>query len=574
MAVIWRYLRPYRWLCLAAVGIVLLEANCELLLPSLMSELIDEGVRRGDLSRILQTSGAMAAAAAAGIACVLVRNLCSGTASQRFGGDLRRGLFEKLLRLSETGANQIGAGSLATRMMSDSDQLAKSVNSALRIGVKTPVLCLGSVIYALRLDAGLSTVVAVVVAAVLGLIIQYIRLSGQRFQQVRAGMDRVNTVVQEFLRGIRLIKALGREEAEGGRFQSASSALTGANIRLQTLSAWFAPLIALVVNLGIVGLLALAGLWQVEAGKVSGLVIYMTQLLTSLMTLIDVFKLSIRANTAALRIAEVLSLPEEEEPERPEALDGAEPVLEFRKVGFTYPGGKGAAALQDVSFTLRRGEVLAVIGPTGAGKSTLAWLCARLYDPGRGEIRLHGKALPGLSLGDIRSRVVLASQRGSLFSGTIRKNLEMAAPEAAEEQLRAALEDAQCTRFVSEAGGLDAPLEQGGVNLSGGQRQRLMLAQALARGGDALILDDCTSALDPATERRVLEAVGRRKDQAVLLITQRVRSLSLAHRILVLEDGRVLGLGTHSQLLEECPVYREMWATQALKEEAPDETRA
>ncbi len=572
MKVVWRYLRPYGWMCLAASVIVLVEANCELLLPAMMSTVIDEGVRRGDLELILHTGGRMALAALVGIICVLVRNLCSGTASQCFGADLRQGLFEKLLRLSEAGADQVGGGTLATRVMSDSDQLAKSVNSALRIGIKTPVLCVGSVAYALRLDARLSVVVAIVVLVVLALIVWYMRLSGRRFQRVRTAMDQVNTTVQEFLQGIRLVKAFGLEEMQDVRFQEANGELTQSGIQLQFLSAWFTPLITLTVDLGIVILLGLAGLWDAEAGKVSALVTYMTRLLTSLMTLVDVFKLLIRADTAAARIEEVLELPEERDPPCPEISGNGGPVLEFRRVVFSYPGGSGGTALQSVTFAVDKGEVLAVVGPTGAGKSTLAWLCVRLYDPDEGQVLLHGKDLTDLSFSDIRCRVAVAGGQGRLFSGTIGKNLAMATPDAGEERLWAALRDAQACQFVESAGGLCAAIEEGGVNFSGGQRQRLVLSQALVRDSELLILDDCTSALDTATERRVLEAVWRRREQAVILIAQRLRWASRADRILVLESGRMLGFGRHDDLLESCSVYREMWLSQEAEDES-DETQ-
>ncbi|MGJ0801762.1 ABC transporter ATP-binding protein, partial [Flavonifractor plautii] len=310
-----------------------------------------------------------------------------------------------------------------------------------------------------------------------------------------------------------------------------------------------------------------------EAGTVSALVTYMTQMLTSLMTLIDVFKLLIRARTSVRRVEEVLALPEEGTLEGPEEAGVEEPVLELRHVTFAYPGGSGVPALQDISFTLRRGERLAVVGPTGAGKTTLAWLCARLYEPQKGELYLGGRPMSRLPLGRVRRQVVVAAQRSALFSGTIRENLSMGDRGAGEAQLCAALETAQAADFVAEAGGLDAVLVQGGVNLSGGQRQRLSLARALVRGGAVLVLDDCTSALDPATERRVLDGLERRPGQAVLHITQKVRAARTADRILVLEEGRQVGLGTHRSLLDTCPTYREIWASQAPEEEGEDGTR-
>ena len=352
----------------------------------------------------------------------------------------------------------------------------------------------------------------------------YLAESGRRFRRVREAMDRVNTTVEEFLRGIRLIRALGREEWENRRFQASNGELEESGIRLQLLSAWFAPLVTLTVNLGIAAVLWAAGCGGAEAGTVSALVTYMTQMLTSLMTLIDVFKLLIRARTSVRRVEEVLALPEEGTLEGPEETGVEEPVLELRHVTFAYPGGSGVPALQDISFTLRRGERLAVVGPTGAGKTTLAWLCARLYEPQKGELYLGGRPMSRLPLVRVRRQVVVAAQRSALFSGTIRENLSMGDRGAGEAQLCAALETAQAADFVAEAGGLDAVLVQGGVNLSGGQRQRLSLARALVRGGAVLVLDDCTSALDPATERRVLDGLERRPGQAVLHITQKVRA--------------------------------------------------
>jgi len=572
-ATVWRCLKPYGWLCLGAEAIVLIEANCELLLPAMMSTIIDEGVRRRDMELILRTGGKMVLAALAGIACVLGRNVCSGTASQQFGAGLRRELYAKLLRLTEAGAGQLGDASVSTRVLNDSDQLAKSLNSALRIGIKTPALCLGSIFYAMRMDAGLSGVAAVVVSVVLALIVWYMRLSGRRFHRVRSAMDRVNTTVQEFLRGVRLVKALGLEQEQDGRFKEANHELTQSGIQLQLLSAWFAPLITLTVNAGIVILLGLAGLWSVEAGKVSALAAYMTRLLTSLMTLIDVFKLLIRANTAAVRIQEVLELPEERNPDHPSALRETGPTLEFQSVRFSYPGSGGRTALDHVSFSVNRGEVLAVVGPTGEGKSTMAKLCVWILAPDVGAVRLNGQPMEVLSREDIRRQVSVAGGQGWLFSGSVRRNLSIAAPDAAEEDLWTALRDAQADGFVAQAGGLDAVLEQGGVNLSGGQRQRLALAQALARKSEALILDDCTSALDPATEQGVLAEVWKRREQAVVLITQRLRNARHADRVLVLENGRVLGLGKHDELLESCPVYQEMWRAQIWEDERDEAQR-
>ena len=566
MSLVWRCLRRYRWYCLTALLFVLLEANCELLLPTLMARMIDEGVRTGELGRVLELGGWMAVAALAGILCVLVRNFCSGTASQRFGAELRRTLFAKCLRLTEGGVDQLGSGALVTRMSSDCDQLSRSVNSALRIGVKAPALCVGSVVYAMGLDMGLSWVVLGVTA----LITAYLAESGRRFRRVREAMDRVNTTVEEFLRGIRLIRALGREEWENRRFQASNGELEESGIRLQLLSAWFAPLVTLTVNLGIAAVLWAAGCGGAEAGTVSALVTYMTQMLTSLMTLIDVFKLLIRGRTSVRRVEEVLALPEEGTLEGPEETGVEEPVLELRHVTFAYPGGSGVPALQDISFTLRRGERLAVVGPTGAGKTTLAWLCARLYEPQKGELYLGGRPMSRLPLVRVRRQVVVAAQRSALFSGTIRENLLWGDPNATEDQLWAACRAACADEFLERMpDGLDTDLGQGGVNVSGGQKQRLCIARAILKKPKVLILDDSTSAVDTATDAKIRQAF--RQDlpgTTKLIVAQRVSTILDADLILVLDEGRLVGAGIHGELLETCPVYRAIADSQMQREGA------
>ena len=564
MSLVWRCLRRYRWYCLTALLFVLLEANCELLLPTLMARMIDEGVRTGELGRVLELGGWMAVAALAGILCVLVRNFCSGTASQRFGAELRRTLFAKCLRLTEGGVDQLGSGALVTRMSSDCDQLSRSVNSALRIGVKAPALCVGSVVYAMGLDMGLSWIVLAVVLGVTALITAYLAESGRRFRRVREAMDRVNTTVEEFLRGIRLIRALGREEWENRRFQASNGELEESGIRLQLLSAWFAPLVTLTVNLGIAAVLWAAGCGGAEAGTVSALVTYMTQMLTSLMTLIDVFKLLIRARTSVRRVEEVLALPEEGTLEGPEETGVEEPVLELRHVTFAYPGGSGVPALQDISFTLRRGERLAVVGPTGAGKTTLAWLCARLYEPQKGELYLGGRPMSRLPLGRVRRQVVVAAQRSALFSGTIRENLLWGNPEATEEEMIQAAKDAQAYDFImSFPDGFDTNMSQGGVNVSGGQKQRLCIARAMLRKPAVLILDDSTSAVDSATEAAIRESFATNlKDTTVIIIAQRISSVQYADEILILEDDHIAARGTHEELLATSPIYQEIYQSQ------------
>ena len=567
MSLVWRCLRRYRWYCLTALLFVLLEANCELLLPTLMARMIDEGVRTGELGRVLELGGWMAVAALAGILCVLVRNFCSGTASQRFGAELRRTLFAKCLRLTEGGVDQLGSGALVTRMSSDCDQLSRSVNSALRIGVKAPALCVGSVVYAMGLDMGLSWIVLAVVLGVTALITAYLAESGRRFRRVREAMDRVNTTVEEFLRGIRLIRALGREEWENRRFQASNGELEESGIRLQLLSAWFAPLVTLTVNLGIAAVLWAAGCGGAEAGTVSALVTYMTQMLTSLMTLIDVFKLLIRARTSVRRVEEVLALPEEGTLEGPEETGVEEPVLELRHVTFAYPGAD-EPILKDISFSAHPGEVTAIIGGTGRGKSSILKLIPRLYDPLFGEILVDGVNIRRYRVDDLRSIIGYVPQKNILFSGDIASNLNFGKEDGREKDWARAAGIACAAEFIAKKqGGYHDPIAQGGSNLSGGQRQRMAIARALMKRPEIYVFDDSFSALDMKTDQtlrqNLKESMG---EAAVILVAQRVSTILDADRILVVDDGRIVGQGTHAELLRTCPLYREIAEIQLGKE--------
>ena len=567
MSLVWRCLRRYRWYCLTALLFVLLEANCELLLPTLMARMIDEGVRTGELGRVLELGGWMAVAALAGILCVLVRNFCSGTASQRFGAELRRTLFAKCIRLTEGGVDQLGSGALVTRMSSDCDQLSRSVNSALRIGVKAPALCVGSVVYAMGLDMGLSWIVLAVVLGVTALITAYLAESGRRFRRVREAMDRVNTTVEEFLRGIRLIRALGREEWENRRFQASNGELEESGIRLQLLSAWFAPLVTLTVNLGIAAVLWAAGCGGAEAGTVSALVTYMTQMLTSLMTLIDVFKLLIRARTSVRRVEEVLALPEEGTLEGPEEAGVEEPVLELRHVTFAYPGAD-EPILKDISFSAHPGEVTAIIGGTGRGKSSILKLIPRLYDPLFGEILVDGVNIRRYRVDDLRSIIGYVPQKNILFSGDIASNLNFGKEDGREKDWARAAGIACAAEFIAKKqGGYHDPIAQGGSNLSGGQRQRMAIARALMKRPEIYVFDDSFSALDMKTDQtlrqNLKESMG---EAAVILVAQRVSTILDADRILVVDDGRIVGQGTHAELLRTCPLYREIAEIQLGKE--------
>ena len=438
----------------------------------------------------------------------------------------------------------------------------------MRIFVKAPLTCVGSIVLAVTLSPRLSVVLFVVIGLVAAFIVVSMKLSYRRYARMQAAIDRVNTVVQEALMGVRLVKAFGRFDAEEERFGVANDELSRRAVSAQRVAAIFSPLMTLSVSLGIAAIL--------YAGRIAAFINYMTQILGSLIMITNIFNVFVRTQASTFRINEVLRCGEDggtpSVVRRPEGERIGEEELAFDRVTFAYPGGSGRPALEEVTFSVSRGETLAVIGSTGSGKSTLAWLLLRFYEPNDGMIRLGGRDVREMATNELRSRIALAPQLSLLFSGTVEENIRWGNPDASEEEIRTAAAVAQAASFIEAMpDGYGSELGQGGVNLSGGQKQRLSIARALARGAEMVVLDDCTSALDALTEaavRRGLRALSGKT--TVLLITQRISTAMGADRILVLEGGRTAGFGTHDQLMAECPVYRDIYESQIGAPEAAD----
>lgn len=580
MGIYRKYWKTYRLPFILAVSCVFLEAMCDLLQPTIMSHIIDDGVKNGSLATVLRFGGTMLGVALVGAVFACARNLLASRVSQSFGADLRGELFAKILRLSEADADRIESGSLITRLTNDTNQLVLFVNGLMRIFVKAPLTCVGSIVLAVTLSPRLSVVLFVVIGLVAAFIVVSMKLSYRRYARMQAAIDRVNTVVQEALMGVRLVKAFGRFDAEEERFGVANDELSRRAVSAQRVAAIFSPLMTLSVSLGIAAILyagsLLFGSGSLEVGRIAAFINYMTQILGSLIMITNIFNVFVRTQASTFRINEVLRCGEDggtpSVVRRPEGERIGEEELAFDRVTFAYPGGSGRPALEEVTFSVSRGETLAVIGSTGSGKSTLAWLLLRFYEPNDGMIRLGGRDVREMATNELRSRIALAPQLSLLFSGTVEENIRWGNPDASEEEIRTAAAVAQAASFIEAMpDGYGSELGQGGVNLSGGQKQRLSIARALARGAEMVVLDDCTSALDALTEaavRRGLRALSGKT--TVLLITQRISTAMGADRILVLEGGRTAGFGTHDQLMAECPVYRDIYESQIGAPEAAD----
>ncbi len=571
-----KYIRKYGVSFVAAFLLVSGEAACDLLLPTLMAHLIDRGVRLGEMDVVLRYGGWMLLITAFGALSATGRNIVSSHVSQRFGAELRGDLFRRIQSLPFANVNRFDRASLVTRLTNDITQVQNFVNGMMRIFAKAPLLGIGALIFAVRLNPQLSVVLAIVVPVVAALIALNMKIGFPLFMRVQRSLDRLNGIMREYLSGVRVVKAFNRFAYETDKFEGVNESYRRQSIATMRAMAPFSPAITLAVNLGIAGVVWLGGIrvhaGSMEVGHIIAFVNYMTQILFSLMTISMVFNMFVRAKASTGRIVEVLAEGEgatavtQQAPARETVVpsETEAPRVSFEDVAFSYDGPDGEPVLKGVSFACRAGETIGIIGSTGAGKSTLVNLVPRLYDATRGTVRIDGVDLTALSPEAVRERVAIVPQATVLFSGTILDNIRWGNERATREEIEAAARAASAHGFVSALPeGYEAKLGQGGINLSGGQKQRLSIARALVRRPDILILDDCTSALDAVTEAAVKEALKAYEGRLTcLLIAQRISSVIDADQIVVMDDGQVAGIGTHASLLRECRVYQEIFRSQ------------
>ncbi len=572
MSIYRKYWRKYRFLFIVAVLCVFCEALCDLMMPTITADIIDRGVKVGDLHNVLVYGGIMLGVAAIGTVFASSRNILSGKVSQSFGADLREDTFQKILSFSLESVDKIESGSLITRLTNDISQITQFVNGMMRIFFKAPLTCMGSVVLAFLLNPRLSIILFAVIAVIAVCIIVSTKMSYKRYSKVQRSMDKLNTTVQEYLLNVRLVKAFGRSREEEDRFENVNVDMKKKSVSAQRVNVIFSPLMSLAVNLGTAAVIFFGSLMfpagNVEVGEVVAFTNYMTQILSSLLQITNIFNTFVRTKASNERVLEIFQEPDAAEPEAAKKHPDSK-ALVFDHVSFGYPSGSGREVLHDISFSVDRGETLAVIGPTGSGKSTLAWLIMRFYDPTEGNIYLNGINLRALSGHDVREGVSIAPQQSMLFSGTIAENIKWSNPNAGDDTMVKAANIAQAEGFIRKMPeGYESFLGQSGVNVSGGQKQRLSLSRALLKEAGVLVLDDCTGALDAVTEAKVHRGLRKEKEKrAVVMITQRIGTAMAADRILVLDRGKTVGYGTHSDLMQSCPEYLEIFHSQIGKEE-------
>lgn len=560
-----KYFNRYKLPFLIAICCVTMEAVCDLLGPTLMSHIINNGIEKGSLNNVYFWGIRMLLVTLAGACFAVTRNNLASFVSQRMGADLRTDLFTKIMSFSEKSVDKIESGSLITRMTNDSSQVVQFVNGIMRIFLKAPITCIGSIILSSMLNFRLSLIIYGVVALVALLIAISMKLSYQRFYQLQKAMDRINTRVQEYLIGVRLVKAFGTYDKETAEFEAANENLMRKGISSQLIITIISPFLTLIVGFGTIAAIyggsILFSLNRANAGDITAFTIYMAQILSSLLMITNVFTMFVRTKASTLRIREVQDCEEDYAKSGKNKRFSGD--ISFENVTFAYPGGSGVPAVKDLSFSVKKGETLAIIGPTGSGKSTIAWLLLRFYDAVEGRILLDGNDLKQLGTDDIRNNIAFVPQKAVLFSGTVRENLQWGDKNASEEELIQMAEKAQAEFLLQMQEGYDSAISSGGVNLSGGQKQRISIARGLLKKAPVIILDDATSALDAITEGKVLNGLREKKaEQTTIIITQRCGTAMTADKILVLENGSREGFGTHEELLETSRVYRDIYETQ------------
>ncbi len=565
-----RYLKQYKLQVILGPLFKLTEAVFELIVPLITAMIIDNGVKKGDVPYIWRMGGLMLLLGIVGLLCAIICQKMASIASQGVGTVLRNELFHHINSLSHAEVDRFGTPSLITRITSDVNQLQYAVAMLIRLVIRAPFLAIGAVVMALFIDLKLGLIFVVVTPLIALVLYLVMSRSVPYFRVMQKKLDRISLVSREGLSGARVVRAFSRQKHEEERFTQAAEDQTRTAIQVGKLSALLNPLTYAIMNFGIVAIIWFGGIQvdtgTLEQGQIIAFVNYMTQTLLALIVVANLVVTFTKASASAARVNEVLETePSVREPEgkTAEAKEG-EPRIEFRNVSFSYTG-REPYVLEDLNFSIAPGETVGIIGGTGSGKSTLIQLIPRFYDTIKGEILVDGVNVKEYGFRTLRGKIGMVPQEAVLFSGTIETNLRWGCREAIEEQMVQALRTAQAWDFVKALPkGIQSPVSQNGRNFSGGQRQRLTIARALTGSPNILILDDSASALDFATDAALRRAIRREtKDMTVLIVSQRVSSIRSADRIFVLDEGKLCGIGTHEELLENCGEYREICLSQA-----------
>ncbi len=594
------FLKPYRWQVALVLTLAFLQSLAELYLPTLLADIVNRGVVAEDIAYVWRVGGLMLLVAVLGGLCAVGAGYWSAKSTSGFARDLRSRVFAHAESFSLREFNKLGTASLITRTTNDINQVYQVLTVLMRVLVMAPMMCFGGVVMAMSIDATLAMVIVAIIP-VLALFITFVfRKGGPLFRELQLQVDRLNRVLREHLTGVRVIRAFNRTEHEQRRFEEANRDLTGTAIRINRMMAVVMPAMTLTVNFAVLAVVWFGG-FRIEAGHLGvgdlmAFIQYAWQIMFSLMFASMMLVMLPRAQASAVRILEVLdteptlrdisrdisqdisgnvsrdvfgNVSGERAVPFGSRQDGREAnTVEFRRVTFRHPGAE-MPALRDVSFVARPGEVTAIIGGTGSGKSTLIQLIPRFFDPDEGQVLVGGVDVREMPLEQLRSRIGFVPQKSILFSGTVAENIRFGKEDATDEEVRRAAEVAQAAPFIEKLEeGYDTHIEQGGVNLSGGQKQRLAIARALVRKPGIYLFDDSFSALDYKTDAKLRQALREEtKGATVIIVAQRVSTVMDADRIIVLDNGEVAGIGTHRELLETSKVYREIVASQLSEEE-------
>jgi ATP-binding cassette, subfamily B, multidrug efflux pump len=567
-------LKPYRNILLCVVALQAVQTTAALTLPTLNARIIDRGIVRGDMPFIWREGGVMIIFSLIQITFAVAAVYYGAKVAMSFGRDIRNRLFHTITAYSTREVGKFGAPSLITRVTNDVQQVQMLVVMVCTMAISAPITMVVGIIMALRQDVGLSVILLIsmpVAAVVLGIIVSQMMPA---FQVMQERIDQINRVMREQITGIRVVRAFVREPEEVRRFAGANKELTDTSLRAGRLMASMFPTVNLLVNLSSIGVLWIGAnrvaTGQIQVGSIVAYLTYLIQILMSVVMATFMVSMIPRAAVSGERIQEVLDTEPSVEPPKDPVLDVSQSGhLEFRNVGFHYPGAEHPV-LTDISFASPAGKTTAIIGSSGAGKTTLLNLIPRLFDTTSGQVLVDGVDVRDLDPEFLSNRIGLVPQRPYLFSGTVASNLRYGKPDATEGDMWEALQVAQAADFVQAMpGGLDAVIDQGGANVSGGQRQRLSIARALIRKPEIYLFDDSFSALDLTTDARLRAALRPfTADSAVIIVAQRISTISTADQILVLDDGVLVGCGTHEELLENNPTYAEIVQSQIGEEEA------
>ena len=573
MIKLFRFLRPYRLAVASVMMLVFFQSLSELYLPTLMADIVNIGIVKGDTPYILKIGGWMLLVAAGGTICTVLASFLSARIATGFSKNLRRNVFARVESYSLHEFDQIGTASLITRTTNDINQIQQVIIMAMRMMISAPMMCIGGIMMAVSKDATLSLILVVIIPVLMGSIYLIVRKGIPLFKVMQEKLDKLNLVLREGLTGIRVIRGFNRVEHEKRRFGAANHDLTDTTIRVNKIMAALMPTMMLILNFTTIGIIWFGGMridaGHMHVGDLMAFIQYIMQIMYSLIMVTMMFVMIPRASVSAVRINEVLEIvPEIKDPEENREGITQKGIVEFKNVAFRYAGAE-EYALKNITFTAKPGEVTAIIGGTGSSKSTLISLIPRFYDVEQGSILVDGMDIREMGQETLRNKIGFVPQKTILFSGTIADNIRFGKEDASEVEIEAAAETAQALEFIEAMeGGFEAVIAQGGKNISGGQKQRLAIARAFVRKPQIYIFDDSFSALDFKTDAKLRAAMKKEIGEAtVIIVAQRVGTVMDADQIIVLEEGEIEGIGKHKELIENCKVYREIVASQLSEEE-------